>query len=742
MVQHFHRRYWAANAGVGGLILCLVLFVPMCVVFAQISAQISDLSSQEIVKEIQQRRETGRKDSDYVRLLLTASQDLNLPDRAPSFVAEARSLYQSFHSPTLEADFFYAAGMLARAELRTKDAADTLRLALDRYVLLGEKHKTALTYSRLGLLFHQMGLYESAIEYHVTALTLAEEIGYTEIIFRQSINLAHLSSALNKPRRALNLLAQAEKNMLPNAAIQRKTALYQYRAEAYMLLGNLDSALRCLNQAFMFAHQSPYRDTLTLAFLYGNYAMIAQKQGNSILSQQMLDSALVLERLLAFNHDNVRLPMDAARVLLLRAEQEANPVRKTALYRTSLGYANSALALPINVRLYRLMLLETMASSYAALGDFLQANRVQRSYVALRDSLFSFGLEAHFSSIAERIARNKRESEVEHLTIENRARTRLQYAFAATALVLAVLIVVLWNRYRLKQRSKATVETMNAELHNANLQLQQANMLLNHANDELSLARERASEVDTMKRAFIDMISHEIRTPLTAIHGYSDIFLMELTDNDHRDFAERIRASSKHLLLLFEDMLHLSKMRGDQIDLDLELVSIHEVCRQIIAMFESATQEKGITLKLEVSSSLVQHLLLDTAKVRLIIFNLVGNAVKFTEKGGVTLSVVPIPNPQESEITAETGMMTGICITVHDTGIGMPEEALKHIFESFRQTNVDIHRKYGGLGLGLTICKAFADAMGGNITAESVQGEGSTFRVVIPISHKEISNAQ
>jgi signal transduction histidine kinase len=274
------------------------------------------------------------------------------------------------------------------------------------------------------------------------------------------------------------------------------------------------------------------------------------------------------------------------------------------------------------------------------------------------------------------------------------------------------------------------------------LQLQQANRLLNHANDELSLARERASEVDTMKRAFIDMISHEIRTPLTAIHGYSDIFLMELTDNDHRDFAERIRASSKHLLLLFEDMLHLSKMRGDQINLDLELVSIHEVCRQIIAMFESVTQEKGIVLKLEVSSSLVQHLLLDTAKVRLIIFNLVGNAVKFTEKGGVTLSVAPIPNPQESEITAETGMMTGICITVHDTGIGMPEEALKHIFESFRQTNVDIHRKYGGLGLGLTICKAFADAMGGSITAESVQGEGSTFRVIIPISYKEISNAQ
>ncbi len=695
-------------------------------------------NSRSTLAAIEQRRATGQKDAEYVRLLFAAVDDLDLAAQAASFFYEGRALLPFVRTPLLEADFLYAAGTLARIQNRTNAAADTLHLALDHYSALGEKAKVALIYSRLGLLYQGQGIYEAAIDYHLTALSRAEEISYTELIFRQNVNLAALHNHLNKPRKALTYLSNAEPIMAATTvAAQRRVAFFLYRAESYTRLGEIDSAKKNLVYALEIRRRSAFNDIALVAYLYSSYAVVAQRAGRSEIAQAMLDTALTLEQTLKpVSYSNIRPLIDAARVMLVRAEQTSPPGEKAALYRRAIEYANRAGTIPHSVRLYPLWLKEILAKSYAALGENKIAYKLQQDYISLSDSLFSIGLEKHIEAVQERIARTKREVEIERLTNENRANTSLQYALALGAVALMALILVLWNRYRLKKRAEHLVAVINEELQETNRQLTQANFLLHNANDELSLAKERTEEVGRMKRAFLDTISHEIRTPLTAIQGYSQLLTMMLTDAEHREFAERIHASGHHLLLLFEDMLHLSQMHGDQVQIDLQPTSLHDLCRQVVAMFEEPARNKGVTISATVSTALVNHLQLDTSKVRLILFNLVGNAVKFTDNGFVKL--IFEPNDDESKTPEHEpnapSTVRGIRITVQDSGIGIEEEALHSIFDSFRQTNIEIHRKYGGLGLGLTICKNFVDILGGTIRAESVPRQGSTFTVELPIA--------
>jgi signal transduction histidine kinase len=691
-------------------------------------------SSRELLAQIERMRierirAEGRLDTTYLRLLLSAVEDLNLPHMAPKFLNEARKILPRVENPILGADFLLAAGLVARAEGRYVAAADTMRLALDRYIALGDKPKTAHTYSRLGLLYHQLGQYEAAIIFHLDALEAAREIGYTEIVFRQEINIAHLLSVFGKPERALGLLNHAETIIPPNVPVQRLVALYQYKAEALLQQGNFEASSVELQKALNFSWGAEYRDTLVIAFLCGDMAHLLQKQGQSSQAQKMMDSALTLQSSLGFSHDNVRLSVEAARVMLIRATQEKDGARKRELYRAVIAYGEPALQNKSVVLMFRLWLKQILAEAYAALGDFQAAYGIERRYILLRDSLLNIGLEGQITAVEERLQRNKRELEIDRLRMDKTAQTQLQWALVAVAVILVAFVLVLWNRFRLKKRSESLVAAMNKNLQTTNTQLQTANMLLNRANADLSLANKYAEEVADMKQAFVEMLSHEIRTPLTAIQGYSEILLWDAQEPQQREFADNIRTSVRHLLLLFEDMLHLAKMRTDQITLDIHPVSLRELCQQVCAIYESAAKEKGIALGCDIGTSIVQYVMLDEAKVRLILVNLLGNAVKFTREGSVMLAVALTKNEKNTE---STEIPSSITLTVKDTGIGISADALPHIFDSFQHTDVETYRKYGGLGLGLTICKSFVDTMGGEIHVTSTEGVGTEFRVVLP----------
>ncbi len=242
---------------------------------------------------------------------------------------------------------------------------------------------------------------------------------------------------------------------------------------------------------------------------------------------------------------------------------------------------------------------------------------------------------------------------------------------------------------------------------------------------ELSKAKETADDANRAKSDFLARMSHEIRTPMNAILGYAEV----LRENLEEDPATRqqhlttIHSSGEHLLALINDILDLSKIESGQLELEKAPVSIFQVIGDVESVLKIKAQEKGIYLNCEFAGAMPVSINADSVRLRQSIINLVGNAIKFTEEGGVTV---------RTELIPQSGT-TKLSISVIDTGVGMTQDGAQKIFEPFSQADTSITRRFGGTGLGLAICKELAEKMDGSITVKSQPGVGSTFNLVIDI---------
>jgi len=661
----------------------------------------------KLVDSLQALLKTVKQDTTKVILLNKIAEVYlgNTPDQVIKYANQSLTLAKKIAYKKGIGDSYNCLGVFYWYKADYVIALDYFKNNLKIGEETGDKLRISRAYNGIGSINSFLGNYNEALKNDFASLKMQIALGDKKGMAGtyNNIGIIYLYRA-NYPEALKNFISALKLN----EEVKNKNWIainINNIGEVYKEQGNYSSALK--NQYSALKIQIELKDKAGIANTYSNIAEVYFKQNKYQEALKNLFDGLKL-----FNEvgDKDGIAFTCVGI--------GNNYTKLHKYNDASFYLNKALLISKEVGGMENIKksLDGMTKLDSSKGDFKLAFKHYKQYVLIRDSLVNMENTKKITQQQMQYDFDKKESLTKAEQEKKDAITQKELQrqkLVRNGFIGGFGIVLLFAGVFFRQRNS-----------------------IKKGNEALQIAKERAEQSERYEQQFLANMSHEIRTPMNAVMGMTNLLINKNPREDQLNYLDGIKKSSDNLLYIINDILDLSKIESGKIELEQIDFSLYDVINQVKQTLNHKAEEKGLFLITEIDSRIPDVVIGDPVRLNQILINLAGNAIKFTEKGSVSIDVrcqvSDVRGVKSEQLTVNN--TSALKFSIVDTGIGIPKDKLQTVFESFKQAHSSDTRKYGGTGLGLSISKQFVELMGGTISLESEEGSGTTFSFVVNLA--------